>query len=164
MLLNECEVIARRRPAHLFWPGSTTAHFFRVDNIEKAASQNISRGRVFDPVVSYAGNLSSGCPRQFNLMAEWPTDTVASSVFPGGIPIKLEAVGCHDEWGREPGKHHNMSGYTSAGADQASVPVRLNCPPEITLHCLRPADDEQWHPQFAGYAGVATPPARLSPI
>jgi len=28
-------------------------------------------------------------------------------------------------------------GYTSVGAGSSVVPVRLNCPPEITLHCLR---------------------------
>jgi hypothetical protein len=30
-----------------------------------------------------------------------------------------------------------MSGYTSVGAGSSVVPVRLNCPPEITLHRLR---------------------------
>jgi len=31
----------------------------------------------------------------------------------------------------------NMIGYTSVGAGSSVVPVRLNCPPEITLHYLR---------------------------
>src|ERR1035441_7495053 len=30
-----------------------------------------------------------------------------------------------------------FDGYTSVGAGSSVVPVRLNCPPEITLHCLR---------------------------
>jgi uncharacterized protein len=34
-------------------------------------------------------------------------------------------------------QYHNMSGYTSVGAGSSVVAVRLNCPPEITLHCLR---------------------------
>ena len=34
-------------------------------------------------------------------------------------------------------KYHNMTGYTSVGAGSSVLPVRLNCPPEITLHCLR---------------------------
>jgi len=34
-------------------------------------------------------------------------------------------------------QYHDMSGYTSVGAGSSVVPVRLNCPPEITLHCLR---------------------------
>jgi predicted MPP superfamily phosphohydrolase len=30
-----------------------------------------------------------------------------------------------------------MTGYTSVGVGSSIVPVRLNCPPEITLHHLR---------------------------
>jgi hypothetical protein len=30
-----------------------------------------------------------------------------------------------------------MAGYTSVGAGTSLLPVRLNCPPEITLHTLR---------------------------
>jgi hypothetical protein len=29
-----------------------------------------------------------------------------------------------------------MQGYTSAGAGTSIVEVRINCPPEITLHTL----------------------------
>jgi predicted MPP superfamily phosphohydrolase len=31
-------------------------------------------------------------------------------------------------------KYHDMIGYTSVGAGSSVVPVRFNCPPEITLH------------------------------
>jgi uncharacterized protein len=34
-------------------------------------------------------------------------------------------------------QYHGMAGYTSVGAGTSVVPVRLNCPPEITLHRLR---------------------------
>jgi len=30
-----------------------------------------------------------------------------------------------------------MTGYTSIGAGTSLMPVRLNCPPEISLHTLR---------------------------
>lgn len=33
-------------------------------------------------------------------------------------------------------RHHGMQGYTSAGSGTSLVDVRLNCPPEITLHRL----------------------------
>ena len=55
---------------------------------------------------------------------------------PGGIPIKLEAV-LPRRMGAGAWQYHNMCGYTSVGAGSSVVPVRLNCPPEITLHCLR---------------------------
>ena len=40
---------------------------------------------------------------------------------------------------RGPWRYHNMIGYTSAGAGTCIVDVRLNCPPEVTLHRLRRA-------------------------
>ena len=55
---------------------------------------------------------------------------------PGSIPIKLEAV-LPRRMGAGAWQYHNMSSYTSVGAGSSVVPVRLNCPPEITLHCLR---------------------------
>jgi len=36
-------------------------------------------------------------------------------------------------------QHGKMAGYTSVGAGSSVVPVRFNCPPEITLHRLRRA-------------------------
>jgi predicted MPP superfamily phosphohydrolase len=38
--------------------------------------------------------------------------------------------------GAGPWRHHDMIGYTSVGAGVCIVPVRFNCPPEITLHTL----------------------------
>jgi len=84
MLLNECEVIARG--------DQRIQRFRRIDveiDIEKRCflvvdhRTSLSRlpndvgcanpeGRVFDSVVPYAGNLSSGCPRQFQSDAERP--------------------------------------------------------------------------------------------
>jgi len=34
-------------------------------------------------------------------------------------------------------RYAGMAGYTSAGAGTSMMPVRLNCPPEISLHTLR---------------------------
>jgi len=34
-------------------------------------------------------------------------------------------------------QYAGMAGYTSRGAGTSLLPVRLNCPPEITLHTLR---------------------------
>ena len=33
-------------------------------------------------------------------------------------------------------EYEGMLGYTSVGAGSSIVPVRFNCPPEITLHHL----------------------------
>ena len=37
-------------------------------------------------------------------------------------------------------RYAEMAGYTSVGAGTSLLPVRLNCPPEITLHTLRARD------------------------
>ncbi|MCW8195408.1 metallophosphoesterase [Proteobacteria bacterium 005FR1] len=57
---------------------------------------------------------------------------------PGGIPVVLEARAPRF-LGKGAWKHGQMQGYTSAGASTSVVNVRLNCPPEITIHTLRRA-------------------------
>ena len=55
---------------------------------------------------------------------------------PGGMPITLNCV-LPRSMGNGSFKHHDMIGYTSAGAGACIAPARFNCPPEITLHRLR---------------------------
>ena len=55
---------------------------------------------------------------------------------PGSIPITLDAM-LPRRMGAGAWRHHTMVGYTSVGAGTSLIPVRLNCPPEITLHYLR---------------------------
>jgi predicted MPP superfamily phosphohydrolase len=54
---------------------------------------------------------------------------------PGGIPLMCNAscprALCAGAW-----SHHGLAGYTSAGSGACVVDVRINCPPEITLHHL----------------------------
>ena len=64
-------------------------------------------------------------------------DTLTEASFAcRGIPIKLEAV-LPRSMGAGAWRHRNLIGYTSVGAGTSLLPVRLNCPPEITLHTLR---------------------------
>jgi predicted MPP superfamily phosphohydrolase len=55
---------------------------------------------------------------------------------PGGYPITLDAS-CPKYMGSGSWHHHTMVGYTSVGAGTSIVEVRINCPPEVTLHRLR---------------------------
>jgi len=41
--------------------------------------------------------------------------------------------------GRGAWSYHQLVGYTSPGAGTSIVDVRLNCPPEVTLHRLERA-------------------------
>jgi predicted MPP superfamily phosphohydrolase len=55
---------------------------------------------------------------------------------PGGGPLTLAASGLPRRLGRGAWRSGSMHGYTSAGVGCSGVPVRFNCPPEITLHRL----------------------------
>ncbi len=133
MLLNECEVIARGdQRIHL--AGVDDAHFYRVDNIEKAASQ-IPKGG-FSILLSHTPEIyRQAAHAGFDLMLSGHTHG-GQLCLPGSIPIKLEAA-LPRRMGAGLWEHGGMRGYTSLGAGSSVVPVRLNCPPEITLHCLR---------------------------
>ena len=58
---------------------------------------------------------------------------------PGSIPIKLEAA-LPRKMGAGTWKHFGMDGYTSVGVGTSILPVRLNCPPEVTMHILSAID------------------------
>ena len=133
MLLNECEAISRGGESiHL--AGIDDAHYYRADDIEKAASGIPEEG--FSILLSHTPEVYRQAARAgFDLLLSGHTHG-GQICLPGSIPIILSAVlprhmGC-GRW-----SHGNMAGYTSAGVGCAIVPVRINCPPEITLHHLQ---------------------------
>jgi predicted MPP superfamily phosphohydrolase len=133
MLLNECEPIARD-DQRIFLAGVDDAHFYRMDNIEKAALP-IPEG-AFSILLSHTPEIyRQAAHAHFNLMLSGHTHG-GQICLPGSIPITLEAA-LPRRLGAGAWQHHEMIGYTSVGAGSSVVPVRLNCPPEITLHCLR---------------------------
>jgi predicted MPP superfamily phosphohydrolase len=133
MLLNECEAITRGdQRIHL--AGIDDAHFYRMDNIEKAAFQ-IPHGE-FSILLSHTPEVyRQAAHANFDLMLSGHTHG-GQICLPGSIPIMLESA-LPRRMGAGAWRHHTMIGYTSVGAGSSIVPVRLNCPPEITLHRLR---------------------------
>jgi predicted MPP superfamily phosphohydrolase len=136
VLLNENAAI-ERSGARIFLAGIDDAHFFRVDNIEKAI-QGI-------PESAYS-ILLSHTPEIFRQAAHAGFELLLSGhthggqiCLPGGVPLTLDAD-LPRRMGRGPWRYAGMEGYTSAGAGSSIVPVRFNCPPEITLHRLRKGD------------------------
>jgi uncharacterized protein len=133
ILLNECETIVRG-DQQIYLAGIDDAHYHRVDNIEKAALL-IPHGEF--------SILLSHTPEVYRLAAHANFDLMLSGhthggqiCLPGSIPVTLDAV-LPRRMGSGPWQYHNMIGYTSVGAGSSVVPVRLNCPPEVTLHHLR---------------------------
>jgi predicted MPP superfamily phosphohydrolase len=112
---------------------SASSIVYRVDNVEKAALQ-IPHGE-FSKLLSHTPEIyRQAANANFSLMLSGRTHA-GQICLPGSIPIKLEAA-LPRRMGAGAWRYQNMTGYTSVGAG-SSVPVRLNCPPEITLHCLR---------------------------
>jgi predicted MPP superfamily phosphohydrolase len=132
MLLNECEAIPRGDQV-IYLAGIDDAHYYRVDNIEKAAAE------IPDDKFSI---LLSHTPEIYRQAAHAGFDLLLSGhthggqiCLPGSIPITLDSV-LPRRMGSGPWKYHEMVGYTSVGVGSSIVAVRINCLPEITLHHL----------------------------
>lgn len=133
MLLNECEAITRGDQS-IYLAGIDDAHYFRVDNIEKAGSQIPES--AFSILLSHTPEIyRQAAHAGFKLLLSGHTHG-GQICLPGAIPITLDSV-LPRRMGAGAWRYQNMIGYTSVGAGSCIVPVRLNCPPEITLHHLR---------------------------
>jgi uncharacterized protein len=130
MLLNECEVI-QRGEERIHLAGIDDAHFYRVDNIEKAVT-GIPHGE-FSILISHTPEIyRQAAHAGFDVLISGHTHG-GQICLPGGMPITLDSV-LPRRMGAGAWKYHEMIGYTSVGAGSSVVPVRFNCPPEITLH------------------------------
>ena len=132
MLVNECETI-ERKGQKIYIAGVDDAHFYRADNIEKATT--LIPLEAFSVLLSHTPEIyRQAAHAGFKLLLSGHTHG-GQICLPGGIPITLDSV-LPRRLGAGPWKHHAMEGYTSVGAGSSVVPVRFNCPPEITLHYL----------------------------
>ena len=132
MLLNEAVAVVRgNQRIHL--AGIDDAHYYRVDNIQKAAEQV--------PHVEFS-ILLSHTPEIYRQAAHAGFDLLLGGhthggqiCLPGAIPITLDSS-LPRRMGAGPWRYNTMTGYTSVGVGSCIVPVRLNCLPEIVLHRL----------------------------
>jgi predicted MPP superfamily phosphohydrolase len=136
MLLNESVSIVRQEQTiHL--AGIDDAHFFRVDNIEKAAA--CIPFDAFSILLSHTPEIyRQAAHAGFDLLLAGHTHG-GQICLPGAIPITLDSD-LPRAFGAGAWRYHEMAGYTSVGAGSSIVAVRLNCPPEITLHRLERGD------------------------
>jgi hypothetical protein len=132
MLLNEALPI-ERAGERIHLAGIDDAHFFRVDNLEKAA-EGIPPGEF--------SLLLSHTPEIYRQAAHAGFDAILCGhthggqiCLPGGVPITLDS-NLPRRLGAGAWRYGQMAGYTAVGTGSSVVAVRLNCPPEITLHRL----------------------------
>ncbi len=132
ILLNE-SVAIEHQGAVIHLAGIDDPHYYGADNLEKAAdgipTDATSILLAHSPEVyrhaAYAG---------FDLMLCGHTHG-GQVCLPGGIPLTYN-VKCPRTLGKGAWRWKELQGYTSTGAGSCVVPVRYNCPPEITVHRL----------------------------
>jgi predicted MPP superfamily phosphohydrolase len=133
MLLNECETI-ERSDQRIHLAGVDDAHYYRADNIEKAAGQ--IPPDEFSILLSHTPEIyRQAAHADFSLILSGHTHG-GQICLPGSIPFTLDSV-LPRRFGAGAWQYHTMAGYTSVGAGASIVAVRFNCPPEITLHHLQ---------------------------
>lgn len=132
LLMNEMAPI-EIKGSQIYLAGVDDAHFYRAHNLHRAG-HDIPRGSV--------GILLSHTPEIWREAAHAGYKVFLCGhthggqiCLPGGIPVTLDSD-CPRHLGRGYWRVNNMQGYTSAGAGTSVVNVRLNCPPEVTIHTL----------------------------
>lgn len=135
ILMNE-QVAVQRGGQYIYLAGVDDPHYFRADNMEKAADA------IPDDSVSI---LLSHSPEiykparhaDFNIILCGHTHG-GQICLPGGIAVVRNAS-CRREFCSGAWNYHGMAGYTSTGSGACVVDVRINCPPEIVVHRLHVA-------------------------
>ncbi len=132
LLLNEHTEL-QRGDDRLYVAGVDDAHFYKVHNLQRAGDE-IPPGAT--------SILLSHTPEIWREAAHAGYDVFLCGhthggqiCLPGGFPVTLDAD-CPRQLGRGYWQRNGMQGYTSPGAGTSVVNVRLNCPPEVTVHTL----------------------------
>ncbi|KXO12066.1 MULTISPECIES: metallophosphoesterase [Marinobacter] len=132
LLMNEMAPIARGA-SKLYLSGVDDAHYYKVHNLHRAGD-DIPPGGI--------SLLLSHTPEIWREAAHAGYDVFLCGhthggqlCLPGGIPVTLDSD-CPRRLGRGFWQVNGMQGYTSPGAGTSVLNVRLNCPPEVTLHTL----------------------------
>jgi len=132
VLVNESTAI-EHGGAIIHLAGIDDPHYYQADNLEKAAD-GIPEDRVAILLSHSPEPYRHAAHSGFDLMLCGHTHG-GQICLPGGIALTYNAK-CPRALGRGPWRWRNLQGYTSVGAGSCVVPVRFNCPPEITVHHL----------------------------
>ncbi len=132
-LLNE-HITIERNGARLYLAGVDDAHFYQTDNFHRAADGIPDDAASI--ILSHSPETylkGAACGFGFMLCGHTHGGQIC---LPGRFPIVRNGR-CPYRLISGPWRHGLLQGYTSRGAGSSGVPVRFNCPPEITLHTLR---------------------------
>jgi predicted MPP superfamily phosphohydrolase len=133
VLLNE-SVAIERDGARIWICGVDDAHVFGTHDL-RAASTGIPEGecRLLLSHSPETWREAAALGYALHLSGHTHGGQICG---PGGFPIVRKAP-VPRELLAGPWREGSMIGYTSRGTGSCSVPARLNCPPEITVHILK---------------------------
>lgn len=133
MLLNESTTV-EKQGEKLYLAGVDDPHFYQTHDLARALN-NIPAS-AFKILLAHSAECYQEAEEDGIDLYLCGHTHGGQFCLPGKIPIKTNT--------RSPSKmtsgtwqHGNLKGYTSCGTGISSVVARFNCPPEITLHCLR---------------------------
>ena len=133
MLLNE-QVALQRGGDAIYLAGIDDPHYYRADNLEKAA--DLIPDDAVSILLAHSPEIYRNASHaDFNILLCGHTHG-GQICLPGNIPVICNAR-CPRAFCRGAWQYREMVGYTSVGSGACIVDVRINCPPEITLHHLR---------------------------
>jgi hypothetical protein len=136
LLLNEWTKLTRGADA-IYLSGIDDAHYYRMENFHRAA-HDIPHGAVSILLTHTPEVYRHAAHADYDLMLCGHTHG-GQICLPGGVPLLTDADSPRSI-ARGAWRYQGMSGYTSVGAGTSIVDVRLNCPPEVTLHRLLRAE------------------------
>ena len=137
MLVNESLCI-EKEDAALWIAGVDDPHLYRTHDLA-AATRDIPPGAL-SLLLSHTPEIHLDAAHAgFDLYLCGHTHG-GQLCLPGGIPLTLDAK-IPRRLGRGAWREDAMQGYTTTGAGTSILNVRLNCPPEVTLHRLSAGPD-----------------------
>ncbi len=132
LLLNEAVSVVKDGAA-IQLAGIDDPHYYRADNLERAC-RGIGHRDVAILLAHSPEVYQHAAHAGFQLMLCGHTHG-GQICLPGRRPIIYDAK-CPRALANGPWKYHELIGYTSPGAGSSVVEVRINCPPEVTIHRL----------------------------
>lgn len=133
MLLNE-SVSIKRGDDLLWFAGVDDPHFYHTHDLSKSLHSIPETGTTI--LLAHSSEIMENASLagvDYYLCGHTHGGQVC---LPGGISLVTNSRSKR-KYNAGVWEYMGMPGYTSSGAGASCLPVRMFCPPEITLHCLR---------------------------
>lgn len=139
VLVNESVVIKNGGPGTIGLAGVDDPHYYKAYDLSRAV-QHIEEQNV-KILLAHTPDLYAQAEQHgFHIYLTGHTHG-GQICLPGGRPVFLNA-NCPRNFTSGAWQFGNLQGYTSRGTGASGVPLRLNCPPEMTIHHLIPAVED----------------------